>query len=98
MLFPRSRILTVVPLFFWPFFFELPAVTYLGLWFLLQLISGTASLAGVANAGGIAWWAHLGGFGAGVVLHWLFVSKARTPRRRQADEVGWDEEWRRFFG
>ncbi len=97
-LFPRSTVITIIPLFFWFGAYQVPAVLYLGLWFFLQLISGTASLAGGAAAGGVAWWAHLGGFVAGVVLHPLFLNPSRRPRRRQPDEVIWDEEWRRYFG
>jgi len=77
-LFPRARIVTLVPVFFWPLFVELPAVTYLGLWFLLQFFSGTLSLTNGAVAGGIAWWAHVGGFLAGIALLALVI---RRPKR-----------------
>lgn len=96
-LFPKSTVVTILPMFFWFGLYEIPAVLYLGIWFLIQLFSGAISLTG-PMAGGVAWWAHLGGFLAGVFLHPLFVSKSRNPRRRQPDEFVWDEEWRRFFG
>jgi rhomboid family protein len=78
LMFPRSRILMVLPIFFYPLFFEMPALLFLGYWFFVQIFSGTLSLAGPANAGGVAWWAHGGGFVAGVVLHRLFVRRDRT--------------------
>ncbi|MBN1423528.1 rhomboid family intramembrane serine protease [Candidatus Fermentibacteria bacterium] len=97
-LYPRARVITIIPLFFWFGAYQIPAVVYLGFWFLLQLISGAASLAQGAATGGVAWWAHLGGFAAGAVLHRLFLSQGRRPRRFQADEAVGDEEWRRYFG
>jgi rhomboid family protein len=66
-LFPRARVVTLVPIFFYLQLMELPAVLVLGLWFLLQLLSGSATI-GAAVSGGIAWWAHVGGFLAGMLL------------------------------
>ena len=65
--FPSSRILTLVTLFFWWFFARLPAVLFIGLWFAVQFFSGIGSL-GSAQAGGVAWWAHVGGFLLGMLL------------------------------
>ncbi len=67
--YPTARVLTLIPIFIFPWFVELPAVVFLGLWFFAQLSGGLASL-GVAGAGagGIAWWAHVGGFVSGLVL------------------------------
>ena len=78
LLYPRARVLTLVPIFFFLTFMELPAYFFLGLWFLLQFLSGTMAVA-AGMAGGIAWWAHVGGFvaGAGVV----FVLGGAKPRR-----------------
>jgi len=67
-LFPFGRIITLVPVFFIPYFFEIPAYIFMGLWFLTQVFSGTASLALAEGGGGIAWWAHIGGFAAGFLL------------------------------
>jgi len=68
-LFPFSRIITLLPyLFFWTVI-EIPAFFYLGIWFLMQFFSGTtALLVGERMAGGVAWWAHVGGFITGIVL------------------------------
>ncbi len=68
LLFPKSRILTLIPILFIPLFIEIPAYFFLGIWFLLQFLSA----AGSGSAGGIAWWAHIGGFLSGMILLKLF--------------------------
>ncbi len=68
LMFPRAKILTLIPIFFFIQFIELPAFLFLGIWFLMQLLSGTLSLGIGGDAGGVAWWAHIGGFVAGAVL------------------------------
>ncbi len=73
-LYPRARIVTLIPVFIIPFFFELPAFFYLGFWFLSQLFSGTFSF-GSSAAAGVAWWAHVGGFLTGLVLCPLFLRR-----------------------
>lgn len=73
--FPRSRILTVVPIFIFLQFVELPALVFLGLWFVLQ---AAYSAAGVE---GVAWWAHMAGFGAGLILGMGRSLVAPAPRR-----------------
>lgn len=95
-MFPRSRVITMLPIFFYPVFYELPAVTYLFIWFLTQLWAGTVQgLSGVSTMGGVAWWAHVGGFVFGVLFHRLFVSSRRCVRRRwQRDEYGIEGAWR----
>jgi membrane associated rhomboid family serine protease len=67
LLYPHARVLTLVPIFYFLEFIELPAWLLLGVWFLTQLFSGTAALAG-ETFGGVAWWAHIGGFAVGAVL------------------------------
>ena len=76
-LYPRARILAVFPIFFYPLFFEVPAVLYIGIWFLMQFLSGTAAVVSGQQAGGIAWWAHVGGFVTGLLTYWIFL---RGPR------------------
>jgi membrane associated rhomboid family serine protease len=85
--FPRSRIILMVPIFFFPFFFDVPAFFYLGFWALSQWFSGSLALASPNEVGGIAWWAHVGGFVVGAASCWLF--QIGRPRRRalQPDEV-----------
>ena len=67
-LFPLAKLIVVIPIFFFPFFFEVPALLFAGLWFLMQFVQGTIELVSPSAGGGIAWWAHIGGFIAGVLL------------------------------
>jgi membrane associated rhomboid family serine protease len=93
-LYPRSRIIVLLPIFFWPFFFELPAVTYLLFWFLSQVVSGTIAGLSASDVGGVAWWAHVGGFAAGMVLYRLFLSPEERGRRPfELDELGIEGAW-----
>ena len=66
-LFPRARIVSLVIWGFWVDIIAIPAVTYLAIWFGMQLLSGTFALAAAAS-GGVAWWAHAGGFAFGAVV------------------------------
>jgi membrane associated rhomboid family serine protease len=75
-LYPQSRVLTIIPLGFFLRLTLLPASIVLGLWFVLQLFSGLLSLGG-PDVGGVAFWAHVGGFVAGVALAKLFASRRR---------------------
>jgi hypothetical protein len=92
LLHPRSKILTLIPIFFIPYFINIPAFVFLGLWFLLQFISAAGSHGAVS---GIAWWAHIGGFVFGMLFLKLFgilpdrgvskrlrrfTAKKKTPR------------------
>ena len=83
-LFPRARVVTVVPLFIFFPLVEIPAGLYLLGWFLLQFWMGSASIASGAHSasqGGVAWWAHIGGFVAGLVLlYWLRPARRPAPR------------------
>ncbi|MEW6079184.1 MAG: rhomboid family intramembrane serine protease [Thermodesulfobacteriota bacterium] len=83
-LFPRAKILTLVPLLFIPMFFEIPAFFLLGLWFVMQLMNAATSSAG---AGGVAWWAHVGGFVAGIAVMKLFGASAETSADRYRQVV-----------
>jgi hypothetical protein len=93
-LYPRAKVLTLVPIFFFFQFFELPAFVFLGIWFLFQFLSAAGTS---AQVGGIAWWAHIGGFVFGVIFLKLFemlptsgvgrktrdlTRKRKTPRFR----------------
>lgn len=79
-LFPLARIICLVPIFFYPLFIEIRAFFYMFIWFFLQFFSGTLSLQNSGQAGGIAWWAHIGGFVFGVLVYRLFLP--RPPRRK----------------
>jgi membrane associated rhomboid family serine protease len=78
--FPAARITTLIPLFFFFWKVELPALFLLGYWFLLQFFAGFQMLAiQTATGGGVAWWGHVGGFAAGVLL--ALILPPRTRRR-----------------
>lgn len=77
-LYPLARVLCVIPIFIFPFFFEVPAFLFILVWFWIQFYSGTLALLETA-VGGVAWWAHIGGFVAGVGFHRGFLSKRRPP-------------------
>jgi membrane associated rhomboid family serine protease len=62
---PRSKILTLIPIIFIPYFVEIPAFVFLGIWFILQFINAAASQ---GQAAGVAWWAHIGGFIFGIIV------------------------------
>jgi membrane associated rhomboid family serine protease len=82
--------MTLIPIVFFITVRELPAIFLLGFWFVLQLFSGVGSL-GVSDAqdmGGVAWFAHIGGFVAGMLLIGLFGG-FRTPRRREPPPPWW---------
>ena len=88
LLFPHARVITLVPLLFYPLFIELPAVIYLGVWFSMQLFSGSLALTRPDQVGGIAFLAHVGGFVAGFVLHRLFLSRRRGGPSRPSPRTG----------
>jgi rhomboid family protein len=84
-LYPRARVTALLPLFFILIPFNVPAVLLIGFWFLLQLLNGVAALGAtdVVGGGGVAWFAHIGGFVAGLLLVRLFVLGRRVPPARQ---------------
>ncbi len=79
-MYPRARVTSLVPLLFIPWFVDVPAILYLGFWFITQLFSGliTLGVPGGVEVGGVAWWAHIGGFVFGMLLHRLFIQR-RSP-------------------
>jgi membrane associated rhomboid family serine protease len=84
-MFPHARVLTVIPLGFFIRIAELPALFVLGFWFVLQLFSGTLSLgAQSAQSAGVAWFAHIGGFVAGMVVGRM--ARRRDPGRRTRED------------
>lgn len=82
LLFPRARIRVLIPIFIvFPLVISLPAVIFIGLWFVMQLMNGMAAIGPQTMATGTAWWAHIGGFVAGLFL----VSQLKTARKRPRD-------------
>jgi membrane associated rhomboid family serine protease len=77
-LYPRARVATLVFFGFFIRLIELPAIAFLGFWFIMQFFSGAYALAlGAAGRGGVAWWAHIGGFVAGLLFVHLFKGRRR---------------------
>ncbi|MCA9047763.1 MAG: rhomboid family intramembrane serine protease [Planctomycetaceae bacterium] len=79
-LYPHARVLTVIPIFFILQTIIVPAPVFLGIWFVLQLVQGTYSM-GAAEAAGVAWWAHAGGFAFGFAVAWMLGSRRPTQPR-----------------
>jgi len=101
-LYPRSRIVTLIPILFIPYFAEIPAVFFLGFWLLIQFLSASAA---DVQASGIAWWAHIGGFIVGAVLvkivTWIpgfglnhrvrrYTARESTPRLQVAETFAYE--------
>ena len=83
-LYPHSRIVTLIPILFFFHIIEVPALVFLGLWFVLQFVSGLGSMAAATGgepAGGIAFWAHIAGFVAGASGVLVF----RRPERQRVE-------------
>jgi membrane associated rhomboid family serine protease len=91
-LFPLARVVVVVPILFIPLFFEVYAYAFVGLWFLLQIVGSIADLLQPSSSGGVAWWAHVGGFVAGLILGPLLLRSERRYRVYYPDEgtLGFD--------
>jgi membrane associated rhomboid family serine protease len=81
--FPHSRILTLVPIFIFFTTLEIPALLMLAYWFFIQIFSGIGSIGySQVSRGGVAWFAHVGGFIAGIVLIWILGTRERYRQRR----------------
>jgi membrane associated rhomboid family serine protease len=90
LLYPRARVLVLIPLGFFMRLMYIPAGFVLGFWFVLQLLSG--SMSSGQGGGGIAFWAHIGGFVAGMLLVGLFKQKEVrffNPPHHRSDHVDW---------
>lgn len=83
LLYPYARVVVLLPILFFIQFVEVPAPFFLIIWFLQQFVTGALTL-GIRSAqtGGVAWWAHIGGFIAGAVLVGLFARKRHKPSTR----------------
>jgi membrane associated rhomboid family serine protease len=79
--FPHARILTLLPIFFIITFQEIPAYLILVYWFVIQFFSGVGSIASAHQGGGVAWFAHIGGFLAGMILIKTLGTRERYRRR-----------------
>ncbi|MCK4993664.1 MAG: rhomboid family intramembrane serine protease [Candidatus Omnitrophica bacterium] len=78
LLFPRAKIITLLPLFIFWTVAEIPAFFFLGFWFLIQFLNGFFTLPGSKEStGNVAWWAHIGGFTAGFLSAYFFRIRKR---------------------
>ena len=75
--FPRARILTLIPIFIFLHFVELPAFLFLGIWLLFQILSSKLT---DASQGGVAWFAHIGGFVSGILIAFIYFGKRPKAR------------------
>jgi membrane associated rhomboid family serine protease len=91
-LFPYASVIVLVPIVFVPLFFALPAIVFVGLWFLIQLLEGSVELFMPSTGGGVAWWAHIGGFLTGLILGPLLARSKLHYRPYYGDEgiLGFD--------
>lgn len=88
--FPRARVLTVIPIFIIPWLIEVPAIVFLGFWFVTQLFSGLASIMGTsAGVTTVAWFAHIGGFIFGVLMGRIFAYRRRPPNWHPDEYYPW---------
>ncbi len=88
-LYPRAKILTLVPLLIFWFTVDLPAFLILGYWFVIQFFSGISTVGARATAsGGVAYWAHIGGFVLGVILVRVWPERPRRMAYWDTDEGG----------
>jgi membrane associated rhomboid family serine protease len=87
-LFPHSRVLTGVFLFFFFDIIEIPAIFFLGIWFLMQFFSGVGSIGADAAQGGVAFWAHIAGFAVGALggVLWRGRESGRPPQWEPWDQ------------
>lgn len=86
-LFPTVRVRGIIPLGFIPIFTELPAFIVLGLWFVLQLFTGVASIGAPIAEGGVAFFAHIGGFVAGALLTLIYIALMPQPPVEQRNRM-----------
>ena len=84
-LFPHARVTTLI-IFFFITVIEVPAGVILAIWFVLQLFSGVGQLASQVSGGGVAYWAHVGGFAFGALVAWLFYRGRRSGMSHQLPE------------
>jgi len=94
LLYPHARVLTLVPIIVIYQLFSVPAPVFLGLWFLMQFYQGAQS----ASASGVAWWAHIGGFLAGLAVTWWLEDhrhlRPRVDRIRPGTDRIVSHTWR----
>lgn len=80
-LYPKAKVMTAIPILFFLKLVEIPAIFFLGFWFIIQAFQSYGSLlslvAGAKDVGGVAWWAHAGGFLSGLILIFIFRKSSK---------------------
>lgn len=94
-LYPHANVISLVPIVFFLHLMVIPAPVFLGIWFLIQLFQGSFA-AGAGEAGGVAWWAHIGGFLAGLLIALLLGKTGHTSARVTITRPGTDRHFRRM--
>lgn len=90
--FPTARLTLIVPIIFIPLIFTIPALTFAVIWFAIQLLQTTWEAVSPSMGGGVAWWAHIGGFVAGLALLPVFLLFAPSGRQtRNVTRGPWDK-------
>jgi membrane associated rhomboid family serine protease len=86
--YPRAEITLLIPIIVFPLFVDVPAMLFAALWFGIQVLQGYGELLRPSLGGGIAWWAHIGGFVVGILLLQVLAPADRRP-------LPWDHRRRR---
>ena len=81
--YPHARVHTLIIIFYFIRFLEVPAFVFLIIWFIFQLISGTAQLGAAGDTAGVAYWSHMGGFVIGIALIWIFGKRYQFRDRSE---------------
>ncbi len=92
-MFPYAQVIVMFPIFFYPLFFTMPAIFYLGVWYLMQLFGGASVVSASHLAGGVAWWAHVGGFVAGIALYRFFLRPRSSRGPGHPDQFSMEAVW-----
>lgn len=87
LLYPHAKVTTLIPIIIFPLFIDLPATLYFGVWFGMQILYGLGSIISKEAGASIAWWAHAGGFIAGIAILPLFKRKGHCYFCRIPDDA-----------
>ena len=95
LLYPHANVVSLVLFFYLLQMMVIPAPVFLGIWFVMQLLQGTFSI-GATEAAGVAWWAHIGGFAAGILVAWVLGRSGQTRPGVVVVRPGTDRRFRQI--